>query len=100
MSPVDLTPFPTELAIKWADGSEDFISYESLRRFCPCAACMGEQDVFGTTYKPPTRPYTAQSFHLVRLDPIGTYAIQPHWADGHASGLYTWGWLQKIAQAK
>ena len=99
MSPVDLTPFPTELAIKWSDGSESFLGYETLRRFCPCAACMGEQDIFGTTYKPPTRPYTPSAFQLVRMTPVGGYAIQPQWADGHNSGLYTWNWLQRIANA-
>jgi len=99
MVPVDLTPFPTELAIKWSDGSESFVPYETLRRFCPCAACMGEQDIFGETYKPATRPYTAQSFQLVRLLPVGTYAIQPYWADGHSSGLYTWSWLHRLATA-
>lgn len=99
LTPVDLTPFPTELAIKWSDGTENFVSYETLRRFCPCAACMGEKDIFGTTYKPPTRPYSPQSFQLVRWVPVGGYAIQPTWADGHNSGLYTWPWLHQVATA-
>lgn len=99
-SPVDLTPFPTELAIRWSDGLEQFIPHETLRRFCPCAACMGEQDIFGTTYKPPSRPYTEDSFRLVRWVPVGGYAIQPHWADGHNTGLYTWAWLRRLAGAE
>jgi len=100
ITPVDLTPFPTELAIKWSDGQESFVSYQTLRRFCPCAACMGEKDIFGTTYQPPVRPYTAPSFQLVRLLPVGAYAIQPHWADGHYSGIYTWEWLHRVATAE
>ena len=100
MSPLDLTPFPKELAVKWSDGTESFIAYENLRRFCPCAACMGEQDIFGTTYKAPNRPYAAPAFQLVRLTPVGGYAVQPHWADGHNTGLYTWEWLRRVAQAQ
>lgn len=100
VTPVDLTPFPTELAIKWSDGTENFVSYETLRRFCPCAACMGEQDIFGTTYKPPTRPYTQASFQLVRCESVGGYSIQPHWGDGHNTGLYTWPWLRRVATAQ
>lgn len=99
-SPVDLTPFPAELAIRWSDGLEQFLPYETLRRFCPCAACMGEKDIFGTTYKPPARPYTEASFQLVRWVPVGGYAIQPQWADGHGSGLYTWPWLRSLASAE
>jgi len=25
--------------------------------------------------------------------------VQPLWGDGHATGLYTWEWLQRIADA-
>lgn len=100
MTPVDISPFPAELAIKWSDGTESFIPYETLRRFCPCAGCMGEQDIFGTTYKPPVRPYTAQSFQLLSLIPVGGYAVRPQWADGHNTGIYTWPWLQRLAAAE
>ncbi|MCW5557956.1 MAG: DUF971 domain-containing protein [Verrucomicrobiae bacterium] len=99
MRPVDMTPFESELAIKWDDGSESFVALETLRRFCPCAACMGEKDVFGTTYKPPERPYAANAFHLVRLAPVGGYGIQPAWADGHGTGIYSWDYLRRIADA-
>ena len=97
---MDLTAFPTELAIKWSDGTESYIAYENVRRFCPCAACLGEQDIFGTTYQAPARPYSASSFQLVRLTPVGGYAVQPHWADGHNTGLYTWDWLRRVALAQ
>ena len=65
MRPVDLTPFPNELAVRWDDGAEQFIRLETLRRYCPCAACLGEQDIFGNTYKPPERPYTAKAFEAL-----------------------------------
>lgn len=99
VQPVDITPFPRELAIRWDDGREDFLPLETLRRFCPCAGCLGEKDIFGTTYKPPERPYGPHSFELRKLSPVGGYAVQPSWGDGHATGLYTWEWLRRVGDA-
>lgn len=42
MQPVDMQVVGTELAVKWSDGGEDFVALETLRRFCPCAGCLGE----------------------------------------------------------
>ena len=99
MQPADITLFAQELAIRWVDGREDFIPLESLRRFCPCAACMGESDIVGTTSRPPQRPYGTESFPLRKLPWVGNYAVQPLWGDGHSTGLYTWEWLRRIADA-
>jgi DUF971 family protein len=99
VQPVDITPFPNELAIRWSDGREDFLPLETLRRFCPCAGCLGEKDIFGTTYKPPEKPYGPHAFQLKRLGPVGGYAVQPVWGDGHGTGLYTWEWLRRVGDA-
>ena len=97
MRPLDLPPFGEELAIRWDDGTESFIRLETLRRFCPCAACMGEQDIFGQTYKAPARPYGPQAFQLASLAHVGGYGVQPCWADGHGTGIYTWDYLKRVA---
>lgn len=99
VQPVDITPFPQELAIRWDNGREDFVPMETLRRFCPCASCLGEKDIFGNTYKPPERPYVAASFQLRKLVRVGGYAVQPTWQDGHGTGIYTWDWLRQICNA-
>ncbi|MSU34579.1 MAG: DUF971 domain-containing protein [Pedosphaera sp.] len=99
MQPADCQVIGTELAIRWSGGAESFITLETLRRFCPCAACMGEQDIFGKTYLPPARPYGPDAFRLQGLEPVGGYAIQPRWADGHRSGLYSWEYLKRVAEA-
>lgn len=97
--PVDIQRIGQELAIKWGDETESFISLESLRRFCPCAACMGEKDIFGKVYKPPQRPYSSGAFELIQLQHVGAYAVQPVWGDGHHSGIYSWEWLRQIGLA-
>jgi len=100
MRPLDLQPIGTELAIKWDDGAEQFISLENLRRACPCAGCKGEMDILGNIYKNPEKPYAANAFQLVKLGSVGGYAIQPIWADGHNTGIYSFEYLQRVAAAK
>jgi len=99
MGPVDVQQIGEELAIKWEDGSESFIPLERLRRACPCAECKGEMDVMGNLYKGPERHLTSAAFRLVRLERVGTYAVQPVWADGHATGIYSFDCLRRAAEA-
>ncbi len=100
MRPLDIQPIGNELAIKWEDGQESFITLETLRRACPCAGCKGEADVMGHLHKGPEIPLTPQSFQLRQLVSIGTYAVQPVWADGHNTGIYSFDYLRKVANAQ
>jgi DUF971 family protein len=38
----------------------------------------------------------ARSYQLVELHPVGAYALQPVWDDGHSTGIYTWEFLRYI----
>jgi DUF971 family protein len=82
-----------ELAIRWKDGVETYIRLEDLRRHCPCAVCAGEKDLLGHQYggSPPLVP---DSFALKSCAPVGSYALQPVWADGHSSGIYSYEYLR------
>ncbi len=97
MQPTDIQIIGEELAVKWDDGQESFIRLEVLRRSCPCAGCKGEMDVMGNLYKNPDKPYAANAFELRRMDAVGSYAIQPVWADGHATGIYTFDYLRRLS---
>jgi DUF971 family protein len=99
MRPLDLQTIGEELAIKWDDGSESFLMLERLRRACPCAGCKGEMDVMGNLYKNPDRPLSARAFQLVRLEKVGSYAIQPVWADGHSSGIFSFDYLKRVGDS-
>ena len=100
MRPVDIQQIGEELAIKWDDGAESYISLEKLRRHCPCAGCKGEVDIMGNVYKNPDRPLLPASFQLVRLAHIGTYAVQPFWADGHGTGIYSFDYLRQVGDCQ
>lgn len=97
MRPVDIQQIGGELAIKWSDGGESFIQLDALRRSCPCAGCQGERDVLGQLHKGPEQPLTPASFVLKRWAAVGGYALQPFWADGHNTGLYTFDYLRHLA---
>ncbi len=97
MRPIDVQHIGNELAVKWDDGTESFIALEKLRRACPCAGCKGERDVMGNLYKRPDRPLTPAAFQLLHVVNVGGYALQPVWADGHASGLYPFDYLKQVA---
>lgn len=97
MRPIDLQTIGNELAVKWEDGTESYVPLESLRRACPCAGCKGEMDVMGRLHKGPEQPLTPQSFQLVGIQWVGGYAVQPVWGDGHNSGLFSFGYLRKVA---
>ena len=99
MHPVDLQPIGQELAIKWDDGAESFVPLEKLRRHCPCAGCKGETDVMGNLYKGPEQKLTPRSVQLLRLVNVGNYAVQPIWGDGHGSGIFSFDYLRKVADA-
>lgn len=98
--PSDLQIIGAELAIKWDNGAESYISLENLRRACPCAACQGERDVLGQLHKGPEQTLLPRSFQLTRLVNVGGYGITPIWADGHATGIYPFDYLARIAPAR
>ena len=100
MRPLDIQPIGSEIALKWPDGSESFIALEKLRRACPCAGCKGETDIMGNLYKNPEQPLTPKAFELMRIITVGGYASQPIWADGHATGLFSFDYLRQVADAK
>ena len=85
----------SELALAWSDGEESYFSFEALRRACPCAACQGEPDALGRVVRPnPT--FGPKAFVLASWEIVGGYALQPRWADGHATGLYSYQYLRGI----
>jgi len=34
--------------------------------------------------------------HPVRAELVGRYAVQIHWSDGHATGIYTFSYLRNL----
>ena len=100
MRPMDIQQIGSELAIKWDDGTESFIPLEKLRRCCPCAGCQGETDILGNVYRNPGKPLPPPAFAMTHITTVGDYALQPAWGDGHNSGLYSYDYLRRVAEAE
>ena len=98
LDPTNVQQIGDQLAIAWNDGTESFLTLEMLRRACPCAACGGEPDVLGNLSRPHVI-YTHQSFKLAGFDFVGGYALQPRWADGHSTGIYSFTYLRRLAHS-
>ncbi len=99
LTPLNIQVIGEELAIAWNDGTETYLRLDFLRRHCPCAGCGGEPDVLGHILKPEVT-HTPKSFQLRGFTQIGGYAIQPTWEDGHSTGLYTFQYLKRLAEAQ
>jgi len=33
---------------------------------------------------------------VTKIIPVGNYALQPEWSDGHHTGIYTWAYLRGL----
>lgn len=70
------------------DSGETFsLPFELLRVYSPSAEVKGHgpgQEVLQTGKR---------DVLLTALEPVGHYAVQPHFSDGHNSGIYTWDYL-------
>ena len=95
--PTNIQQIGNELAIHWNDGEESYFGLELLRRACPCAACGGEPDVLGNISRPLVS-FNEKSFQLTGFDLVGGYALQPRWADGHSTGIYSFTYLRRLSQ--
>lgn len=92
------------LTITWKDGHVSVYPLNVLREACPCVECRGghenmgkkpdmEQLLGGGLLIPLAR---AKSYLIDTILPVGNYAIQPQWTDGHNTGIYTWIFLRDI----
>ena len=92
-------PTPTEiklhqksrvLEVSFSNGSRFELPYEFLRVYSPSAEVRGHgpgQEVLQTGKK---------DVDILRLEPVGSYAVQPHFSDGHGTGIYSWEYLYDL----
>jgi DUF971 family protein len=81
------------LEVTWPDGQVDRFPYRFLRAQCPCASCRDEW----TGERIIREESIPVDIKLAAMEPVGTYAVQLAWSDGHSSGLYTWESLRQLA---
>lgn len=93
-------PIPTQvvvhqdsrvLELAYEDGRSFRLSFEFLRVHSPSA------EVRGHGRGQETLQVGKRDVRIVSIEPVGHYAIQPRFDDGHESGIYSWDYLYEIA---
>ena len=99
MSTRTQTPQPTEvtvhqtsrvLEIAFDDGARFRIPFELMRVYSPSAEVQGHgpgQEVLQTGKR---------QVSIEEIVPVGHYAIQPRFSDGHDSGIFSWSYLYRL----
>jgi DUF971 family protein len=78
------------LEVAFSDGAQFRIPFELMRVYSPSAEVMGHgpgQEVLQTGKREVT---------LLDLAPVGNYAVQPRFSDGHDSGIFSWDYLYEL----
>jgi DUF971 family protein len=90
------TPLPTSITVHqqsrvlevgFSDGKQFHIPFELMRVYSPSAEVQGHgpgQEVLQTGKR---------NVDVVSLEPVGNYAVQPTFSDGHGTGIYSWDYL-------
>lgn len=82
-----------ELLFLWSDGKRQLLEYPALRLHCPCAGCVDEMT--GRRLITPER--IRPGIHATDWKPVGNYALQFRWSDGHQTGIYSFDYLRSLA---
>jgi len=95
------TPVPTEIKLHqksrlmeltFSDGKHFQLSYELLRVYSPSAEVRGHgpgQEVLQIGKK---------DVEIKSIEPVGSYAVQPTFSDGHDTGIYSWDYLYLLGE--
>jgi DUF971 family protein len=96
-------PWPTELrldkdkrvlSVAFDDGKSFALPAELLRVLSPSAEVQG--------HSPEQRVTVAgkKNVSILRLEPVGNYAVRIVFDDGHDTGLYVWDYLRELGENK
>ncbi len=95
----DRTPTPTALTlhatsrvleVEYEDGASFRLPFELLRVYSPSAEVRGH----GPGQE--TLQVGKRDVTITALQPVGHYAVQPLFSDGHSSGIYSWEYLHEL----
>lgn len=108
------TPVPTRLektedrslVIHWSDEVEQKITIRALRDNCRCANCIdkrmeslketsaGKKKLSNTL--PVLSVAETMPLEIVLMHPVGNYAYNIHFSDGHSAGIFTFELLRSM----
>lgn len=78
------------LTLRWQDGRVDELPHWALRAACPCGDCRAlRRD--GAAVQVPAQ------VRLAGIEPVGHYALNLVFDDGHGRGIYPFALLAQLA---
>lgn len=78
------------LEVSFDDGASFRIPFELMRVYSPSAEVQGHgpgQEVLQTGKR---------AVVVTEIQPVGHYAVQPRFSDGHDSGIFSWSYLYHL----
>jgi DUF971 family protein len=75
------------LEVGFSDGATFRLPFELMRVYSPSAEVQGHgagQEVLQSGKR---------EVDVTALEPVGNYAVQPTFSDGHSSGIFSWDYL-------
>ncbi|TWU34249.1 DUF971 domain-containing protein [Novipirellula artificiosorum] len=83
------------IEITWTDGSTNRWTAGELRKACPCATCREKRKASdekkatpGPTPLPVLSSAEARPLQIESMRPVGSYAYNIAFSDGHSSGIF------------
>jgi DUF971 family protein len=84
MQPEAIEWRPGGLGLRWPDGDAE-LSASELRAACRCGGCRS------------ATPSVDLVVQLSGIEPVGQYAVQLLFSDGHDRGIYPWVLLRELS---
>lgn len=81
-----------QLEVGFADGREAALPLEYLRVFSPSA------ELWGHGRSEPLLVGGKREVSVLRVEPVGRYAVKLVFSDGHDSGLFSWDVLDRLVR--
>lgn len=78
------------LEIRWQDGTGQRLSNAFLRANCLCADCKTARHGEANALSP------CDEVRVTGIIPVGAYAVQLLFSDGHARGIFPWRYLKSL----
>jgi DUF971 family protein len=94
-------PWPTELrldkekrilTVSYDDGQSFALPAELLRVLSPSAEVQGHSEAQRVTVA------GKRNVRVMRIEPVGNYAVRIAFDDGHDTGLFVWGYLRELGE--
>lgn len=90
------------IQITWSDGTTTRWTVSELRSECPCATCRDQRSAGESSASKPSggvlpvlSSAEARPLRIDAMNPVGSYAYNIVFSDGHSSGIFTFAMLYR-----